>query len=944
MIMKKLLSLSIFLFVIEILYSQVPQKMSYQAVIRDNTNALIVNHAVGMKISIIQDSPTGNPVYVESQTPNTNSNGLVSIEVGEQPGFDLIDWADGPYFIKTEIDPAGGSNYIIIGTSQLLSVPFALHAKTAETVTGLPSETDPVFGLSASADIIQADISAWNNKQDKLTAGTGIQIAGNVISVVGGVNPGSSLPTVNTISYSDLSYRSTTVSGEVTDAGNEMVVARGFCYGTHSAPAFSDKYIQAGNGPGSFNGQLASLIPNTKYYIRAFATNIVGTTYGNEISFTTLPLAIPLLTTTAISNISNSAAQGGGNITDNGGSDLTERGICWSLIANPTIADFHSSDGTASGSYVSLLTALTPNTTYHVRAYATNAQGTGYGEEISFTTITLSLASITTNAPTNVSTITAMGGGNVTNDNGSSVTSRGICWATTSSPTTSDANYSQTGGVGSFTASMTGLLPQTKYYVRAFAANEAGTVYGNEYEFTTLALTVPVLSTKDIGGISSNIAGSGGNITNDGGSPITSKGICWSLNTLPDLTNYKTTDGSGSASFNSTMNNLNPLTTYYVRAYATNGQGTSYGNEKSFTTTDLVSPGPTVPVIGTSTSSITGSTTGSGGGYVSSDGGSAVTARGVCWSTSPNPTLADSFSTDGTGLGFFSSSITGLSGCGMVYYIKAYATNSTGTGYGNQNSISTGLLPGVTTADITDIGYYTAVSGGSITDDGGCPIAQKGVCWSVNPNPTIVNSKTTEGVGSSAFVSNITGLFANRTYYIRAYATNSVGTTYGSEKVFTTATPATPYIGQNYAGGIIFYLDGSGLHGLVCAPTDQGSYSWGCAGTNIPTGTSLGSGVTNTAAIIAICGTANLAAKICDNLVLNSYSDWFLPSKDELTLMYTNLYTQGLGSFSSYYWTSSQGDATYAWMFYIGYGAAYYGSAWGTNKNYSYGVRAVRAF
>lgn len=939
MIMKKLLSLSIFLFVIEILFSQVPQKMSYQAVIRDHTNALIANHAVGMKISILQGSPTGNPVYVESQNPNTNINGLVSIEVGVQPGFDLIDWADGPYFIRTEVDPAGGSNYTIIGTSQLLSVPFALHAKTAETVMGLPSETDPVFGLSASADIIQADISAWNNKQDKLTAGTGIQITGDVISVIGGVNPGSTLPTVNTISFLDLSYRSTNVSGEVTASGNEMVVARGFCYGTHSGPTFSDKYIQAGTGMGSFNGQLASLMPNTKYYIRAFATNIVGTTYGNEISFTTLPLTIPSLTTTAISNISNSSAQGGGNITDNGGSDLTDRGICWSLTANPSISDFHSSDGTASGSYVSLLPDLTPNTTYHVRAYATNAQGTGYGEEISFTTNTLSLASVTTNAPTNVSTTTFTGGGNVTNDNGSSVFSRGICWSSTASPTTTDANYTQAGGIGSFTANVTGLLPRTKYYVRAFAVNGAGIVYGNEYEFTTLALTVPVLSTKDISGISSNIAGSGGNITGDGGSPIISKGICWSLNPSPDLTNYKTTDGSGSASFNSTMNNLNPLTTYYVRAYATNGMGTTFGDEKSFTTTDLVSPGPTVPVIGTSTSTITGSATASGGGYVSSDGGSPVTARGVCWGTSPNPTLADSFSADGNGLGFFTSSITGLSGCGIVYYIRAYATNTTGTGYGNQNTISTGLLPGVTTGDITEIGYYTAVSGGSVIDDGGCTITQKGVCWSYNPNPTINNSRTTEGAGGGVFISNITGLNANRTYYVRAYATNIKGTSYGPEKVFTTATPSTPYVGQNYAGGIVFYVDGTGEHGLVCSPGNLGNYSWGCLGTSIPTGSALGTGPTNTAAIVASCGDANTAAKICDNLVLNGYSDWFLPSSDELNLIYLNLYLKNLNVTGGRYWSSTEAEPGRAYFHYFEYNDRN-----SFNKNYGLDVRAVRAF
>ena len=118
-----------------------PQKMSYQAVIRDEGNALVISQTIGIQISILQGSGSGTIVYSETQTPATNGNGLVSIEIGDGAGFSTIDWADGPYFIKTETDPAGGTNYTITGTGQLLSVPYALHAKT---VAGYP-ETDPVF-------------------------------------------------------------------------------------------------------------------------------------------------------------------------------------------------------------------------------------------------------------------------------------------------------------------------------------------------------------------------------------------------------------------------------------------------------------------------------------------------------------------------------------------------------------------------------------------------------------------------------------------------------------------------------------------------------------------------------------------------------------------------------------------------------------------------------
>jgi len=149
--------------------AQSPEKMSYQAVIRDGSNTLLVSTAVGMQISILQGGATGTAVYVETQTPTTNANGLVSVEIGagtvQSGDFTTIDWANGTYFIKTETDPTGGTTYTITGTSQLLSVPYALHAKTAQNITGTVNytETDPIFGASTANGITAADITNWNN-------------------------------------------------------------------------------------------------------------------------------------------------------------------------------------------------------------------------------------------------------------------------------------------------------------------------------------------------------------------------------------------------------------------------------------------------------------------------------------------------------------------------------------------------------------------------------------------------------------------------------------------------------------------------------------------------------------------------------------------------------------------------------------------------------------
>jgi hypothetical protein len=170
-------------------FAQAPDKMSYQAVVRDGSNNLVSSTAVGMQISILQGSESGTTVYAETQNPTSNANGLVSLEIGAgvpvSGTFTTINWANGPYFIKTETDPTGGTSYTITGTSQLLSVPYALYAKTAENVTGTITENDPVFVASLASGITGTDTTNWNNKQDQLVAGTNITIVGNTISAVG---------------------------------------------------------------------------------------------------------------------------------------------------------------------------------------------------------------------------------------------------------------------------------------------------------------------------------------------------------------------------------------------------------------------------------------------------------------------------------------------------------------------------------------------------------------------------------------------------------------------------------------------------------------------------------------------------------------------------------------------------------------------------------------
>ena len=168
--MKKIFTLIILLIFSTLSMAQTPDQISYQAVVRDGGNNLISNQTIGVQISILQGTTTGNAVYIETHTPESNENGLVTFEIGTgtvvSGDFSTIDWSSNSYFVQTDMDPAGGTNYTITAVSQLLSVPYAMHAKTAETVSGGINETDPVFAAwdkSTGIFINESQISDFGN-------------------------------------------------------------------------------------------------------------------------------------------------------------------------------------------------------------------------------------------------------------------------------------------------------------------------------------------------------------------------------------------------------------------------------------------------------------------------------------------------------------------------------------------------------------------------------------------------------------------------------------------------------------------------------------------------------------------------------------------------------------------------------------------------------------
>ena len=258
--MKKiaLVSLKTIVFISNLI-SQAPNMMSYQAVIWDGSGNLVAEKMVSIKISILQGSVTGTSVFSETHRIQTNVNGLVSLTIGGGTNatgkIADINWGAGIYFLKTESDPTGGGNYNIVGTTQLISVPYAMHSNTSNNLN------TPTPGLPGQVLTVAKD--------------------GNPIWV-------STLPTVVTTNISNVTSNSAVSGGNVLSDGGSPVTARGIVWSTIPNPTVSLSTItKNGNGLGIFSSTLNGLVSKSTYYARAYATNSVGTGYGNEISFTT---------------------------------------------------------------------------------------------------------------------------------------------------------------------------------------------------------------------------------------------------------------------------------------------------------------------------------------------------------------------------------------------------------------------------------------------------------------------------------------------------------------------------------------------------------------------------------------------------------------------------------------------------------------------------------
>jgi len=647
---------------------------------------------------------------------------------------------------------------------------------------------------------------------------------------------------------------------------------------------------------------------------------------------------VPVITTTSVSNITATTAISGGNITDEGSSTVITRGVCWGTGTTPTITDNKTTDGAGAGSFTSNIIDLFGGTTYYVRAYATNSSGTGYGMAMSFSTTgqppsppistTQNATSIQINSAQLNGTVNAKYFSTiVTFEYGTSV-SYGNTIAATQSPVTGNTNINVSANISDLTVA-------TIYHYRVKAVNSLGTTYGSDLTFTTLG-QVPTVTTLAATNITPVIAQLNGTVNANYLSTVVTfeYGTTIGYGSTITATQSPATGGTNT-NVSANISGLTVATVYHYRIKGVNSLGTTNGSDLTFTTLGHVPSIITLPAT-----SITPVSTQLNGSVNANSLSTVVTFEYGTTNGYGNTVTATQSPVTGSTYTNVSSPITGLT-AGSTYHYRIVAVNALGTTNSSDLTFTTlGQVPTVTTLPATSTTPVAAQLNGTVNANNLSTVVTFEYGTTIGYGSTITATQSpVTGNANTSVSAPITGLTTGSTYHYRIVAVNSLGTIYGSDITFT----AIYVIGGYVNGGIIFYIDGTGQHGLVCAPTDQSiSAEWGCHGTDITgaDGTSVGTGNQNTIDIVNGCSSAGIAAKICYDLVLNTYTDWYLPSKDELSLMRNNLKANGLGDFANNsYWSSSEVSFIVAWAHEFANGGSFY-----YDRGYTCYVRAVRAF
>lgn len=621
------------------------------------------------------------------------------------------------------------------------------------------------------------------------------------------------MPTLATNTATGQSRFGATIQGTVTPhEGSSAEYTVGFLYST-SASLANAQEVEAVQGEGSnYTATLQGLQPGQTYYYCIFARSGDAMVKGKTSNFDTDAATRPAVSVVTTADITEESVQLQAEVTDNGGYEPDIRGFVYApYIENGPDLNINDDETIVAfgQDFTATLSGLKPNTTYSVRAYATSGAGTGYGEPVQFTTTASKIPIVIANGqgslgdvPVSAAAYTAVLTGAVTADHGLAVSEVGFCWSAESrQPTVEQSQSVKLDGASAkrFSATIEGLMANTRYYVRAYAKNKKGTGYSATVEFTSDTEQVVSLTQAMVTAFTASTATISAQMTTTEKTKVLEKGVCYGTALNPDVNGTKLKDASTDVKLvTATLTGLKEGQVYHARAYAVTRDGTFYSGDVQFQTETTYAP--TLTTITVYDKTETGVKIRSS---VATNGGLDITEKGIVYSsTEAEPTLEKGTKVVATGEGNdISVTLSNLKG-GTTYFARAYATNAKGTGYGVVGEFATAqhTVPVVGSLNVSSIGDDNAQASAFLSDIGGEGevISERGFVLSVGSEPTvegcdfkIVSTATTE-----EFTAKLTKLSYSTLYNIRAYAINKVGTGYSQMLQFETGHSTTPSLGE----------------------------------------------------------------------------------------------------------------------------------------------------
>ena len=510
-------------------------------------------------------------------------------------------------------------------------------------------------------------------------------------------------PTVTLSDVVNITASTATFKGGVISVGSTRITKHGFCWGKEENPEIEvAEYCNFGDCPEAkdFVYNVSLLEENTTFYVRAFAENGVGISYSNQLKFTTSEAAKkPEVQTGTASNIQSAQVDVSGKILNLGHNDgIVQHGHVWSRTADPTIDNMKTELGSvyATGGFVSTITGLEPNVTYHVRAYATNSIGTSYGKDVTFTTAT-DIVTLTTTAAYDIIHNEATVAGSISYYGGNTIVERGVCWDTDQNPTISNSHKASSDKNARFEVRIDGLSELTNYHVRAYVITANDNVYyGNDMTFsTTHEIHLPQAANTTISNIGTTFATFYSSIVSDGDGNISDCGFCYSRTPNPTVEDNKVSLGKKSGTFVTTVKDLNENTTYYVRSYVINEAGTAYGEEVNFATLEILPP-----TLSDVTLAAVTHRSASWTAQILSANNGTISDAGFVYSTSPSPGLTNHKTS--TGNSFEMNVRVNSLSPQTTYYVRAYAVNEKGTAFSKEFSFTTKEEPEGSSIEVDD--------------------------------------------------------------------------------------------------------------------------------------------------------------------------------------------------------------------------------------------------